>query len=304
MGDEGSGRSRVLKQFADSLKGKPGKICILDRAIKNDHQLYTAIADGFGIDLVPGDDAKSIQKKVNAFLEPSMTTHKPLIIALDDVQRCSLAMLEALIELQAKLRQMSLILIGDNSLQKMLQRLQGGKTTANFVLLNALDAREIRQYMNWRLPFQISDIELNNIVNLSRGNLAFLEQEALKKEASHEQNISSRSDGGANFSRRLATRFLLSIIVIITITAAYFLFPEKFSQDRFGDIANKVNDFVPTGLFSHVQELPSLNSVNQPISEPVQQTPVLPVRSNEDWVERQVHFLTEAGQGSSGNSEN
>jgi len=280
MGEEGSGRSRVLKQFAGSLKGKPGKICILDRAIKNDSQLYEALVEGFEIDHIPGDDAKSLQKSAQAYLEANVTTNKPIIIALDDVQRCSLAMLEALIELQSKFRQMSLILVGDAGLEKMLQRLRGGKLTANAVLLSPLDAREMRQYINWRLPFQISDIELTNIINMSRGNLGLLEQEALKKEQSHQQENTRKAEGGMKISHQAIVRLSLVVLMAGVVGTIYFLYSEPFSSSHIGGVANEVKTLL------HLED-------DKTSAPQVNQEPEIPLRSNEAWVERQMILLNQ-----------
>lgn len=291
MGEEGSGRSRVLKQFADGLKNKPGSLCMLDRAVKNESQLYAAIADGFEMDLVPGENLTTIQKAVSTFLETNTAKNKPVIIVLDNTHQCSLAVLEALIVLHAKFKTMSLILVGDSGLQKMLQRLQGGKLTVSPVLLAPLDAREAHQYMNWRLPFQISDSELANITRNCKGNIGLLEQEALKAETNHRQKNTRQFDSGVlhtvAISRGTMTALLAIIIVAGGASAAYYFYRDSTSTAR--EIIAKAQPFFTDwlALIPGISKTP-IETIQ--VSTSAQTVPAF-FRSNQEWVEQQVTLL-------------
>jgi type II secretory pathway predicted ATPase ExeA len=291
MGEDGSGRSRVLKQFADSLKNKQGQVCILERIIKNENQLYAAIADGFAMDTMPGENLQNLQKTVFTFLETNLSNNKSIIIALDNTDQCSVAALETLIALHAKFKSMSLILIGDNGLQKMLQRLEIGKLTINPVLLAPLDEREARQYLHWRLPFQITDIELGNIINISRGNIGLLERAALKAEVNHRQKnvqqANSRLPGGIKFSRH-AVITVLVIMVMGGSGAVYY-----FYRDRMPDVIAVLTKAQPL-IMGWLAIVPGVEPVaietRQTTQNAEQVTAVF--RSNQEWVEQQITLLT------------
>lgn len=291
MGEEGSGRSRVLKQVADSLKNKPGQICILDRALKNEEQLYAAIADGFAMDHVPGENLKAIQKTVFSFLEANTESNKPIIIALDSSQRCSLAVLEALLALRAKYKAMSLILAGDNGLQKMLQRLHGGNLAVTPVQLAPLNTREVRQYMNWRVSFQLSEAELADIVNAASGNIALLEQEALKAEHNYRQKNAQQSGaawwGAVSFSRVSLASVLIVVVVAGGAAAIYYLPPARF--EAMTEIVTKAQPLLTNWL----DRIPGMGKELVATVQAPQgaQNSALTLRSNQEWTERQITFL-------------
>jgi type II secretory pathway predicted ATPase ExeA len=269
MGDEGSGRSRMLTQFAESMKNKPGKICVLNRSIKNESHLYEALLDGFGLG-AGNDSLESMKKTVMAFLETHVEANKPVVIALDDVHQCSLAMLEALIALQKRFKAMSLILVGDNTLQKMLERLLGSKMSASSVVLSPLNAREIRQYIHWRLPFTLSDLDMTNMITLSHGNMALLEQEAKKREVSHQQ----RENDQAENSRRVASGGKGAVIAVVLLMVAglgYSLYQHARNNPM---TPEKNSAVVPTAA------APSA-------ALETEQT----MRSSADWVEKQMEWL-------------
>jgi type II secretory pathway predicted ATPase ExeA len=268
MGDEGSGRSRMLTQFAENMKDKPGKICILNRSIKNESHLYDALLDGFGIG-AGNDSLESMKKTVMAFLEAHVEADKPIVIALDDVHQCSLAMLEALIALQKSFKAMSLILIGDNTLQKMLERLLGGKMSASSVVLGPLNAREIRQYIHWRLPFTLPDLEITNVITLSRGNMALLEQEAKKREDSHQQRVNDDAEN----SRRVASGGKGAVIAVVLLMVAglgYYLYQHARTNPMTPETSIQDSTTVPPAAAPETGQA---------------------MRSSADWVEKQMEWL-------------
>ena len=291
MGDEGSGRSRVLKQFADSLKNKPGVIGVLDGSLKNEEQLYGAIADELAIDHIPGENLKSLQKTVYGFFGEHTDNRQPVVIALDDAQRCSLAVLEALIALRTKYKTLSLILVGDNSLQKMLQRLQGGNVTMTAVQLAPLNTREIRQYMNWRTSLHPSESELAHIAQTTMGNIALLEQEVSRLENIERQKHSRQA--GTRWEAiqwsRSATQALLLVVILAGATGAVFYFHQ---QQKF-----PVTDLVAKGqaLFTDLlATVPEFGKKPMETTSPADSHPQnvsVTLRSNQEWTERQLALL-------------
>lgn len=288
MGDEGSGRSRVLKQFAESLKNKPGAFCILDRSLKNEEQLYAAMADEFAIDRMPGENLTAIQKAVYAFLAEQAANKQPAVIALDNTQRCSLAVLEALLALRAKYKTLSLILVGDLGLQKMLQRLQGGNQALTAVQLAPFNPREIQQYLNWRLPFHVSEEELALIANTTGGNIASLEQEALKAENNYRQKSTGSSGaawGALSFSRSAAVNLLIAVLMVGGLAAVFYYLPRE-SVPALKETVGKIEPLLSEWLSA----VPGINktTVAAPPSAP---EATVTTRSNQEWTERQIAFL-------------
>ncbi len=254
MGDEGSGRSVILAGLKDRLKNKQGKICVIDSVVQTEIQLYEAIAKGFELDPESGDDdnpdqvadyvQKSIENealakgfelddveneplvdRVQTYLENCLRRHRPVIIAVDDVQSFSLSMIDALIQLLGAFRGMNLILSGDNNLKEMLKHFHIENLTTHEIPLKPLNREEIRQFIHWRLPFNLKDDEFEDIVVTTEGNLAALEREAEKREQAHNATATtSLAEYFSGFSRTMPFYVIVVIVVFLLTYQAISMF--------------------------------------------------------------------------------
>ena len=111
--------------------------------------------------------------------------------------------------------------------------------------------------------------------------MGLLEQEALKKEQGHEQKNAQKTEGGIKISRQVIARLSIVILSISIVGTIYSLYPESFSLKHIGDITNEVK------MLFHLED--------EKISTPPQviQEPELPLRSNDEWVERQTVLLNQ-----------
>lgn len=192
MGEEGSGRSFLLERLYVRANQKPALMGLIKQVVKTRADLFHAIAEAFSVELAGDETQDSVEERVMEFLQGSYVTHRPVIVAVSDIQLFSLSMLEELLKLLKRYKKISLLLVGDMNLSAMLKRLDAEKISPREVVLNPLSAGEIRQYVNWRLSFPLEQREFNDLVHTTGGNLALLEREARKKEIAHEALLASK----------------------------------------------------------------------------------------------------------------
>lgn len=224
MGDEGSGRSFLLHKLTLRVNRKPGLLVTIDQVVKTKSDLYRAIAESFSLDVVKNESADALEERVLDYLPGCFVTHRPVILAVDNIQQFSLSMLEELIKLLRKYKKISLLLIGDNNLAAMLKQLDAEKAVRHEITLPPQNRGEMRQFINWRLPFAIDDREFDDIVNTTKGNFALLEREAQKKELTHQVRQSSQDSRIVHFIRsKKSLLFMASLLVAITFAALFYV---------------------------------------------------------------------------------
>jgi DamX protein len=226
MGDEGSGRSFLLQKLALRVNKKPGLLAVINRVVKTKPDLYRAIAESFALDVVEGESVDALEERVLDYLPGCFVTHRPVILAVDNIQQFSLSMLEELIGLLRKYKKISLLLIGDNNLSAMLKHLDTGKAVRHEVTLQPQSRGEMRQFINWRLPFAIDDREFEDIVNTTKGNFALLEREAQKKELAHKGGQSSQENRVIQFARSKKWLLLSMFLLVAATSGALFYFTQ------------------------------------------------------------------------------
>jgi len=215
MGDAGSGRRFLLERLYIRANQKPALMGLIHQVVKTRADLFHAIAEAFSVELTNNETQDSLEERVMEFLQGSYVTHRPVIVAVSDIQLFSLSMLEELIKLLHRYKKISLLLVGDMNLSAMLKRLDIEKISPREVVLKPLGEGEIRQFVNWRLSFPLEQREFNDLVHTTGGNLALLEREAAKKEVAYEQalaNKKSLSQQLKNLDRRL---WIVSVVLLL-----------------------------------------------------------------------------------------
>ena len=192
MGDKGSGRRFLLQRVLQRINQKPGLMGVIDQVVRTRADLFNAIADAFELEDIPDESPAVLEERVLDFLQTSMASHRPVVLAVEDIQLFSLSMLEELIKLLKRYKRINLLLVGDADLSAMIRQINTDNRTCHELLLKPLSRGEIRQFINWRLPFAVDGAEFEDIVNTTQGNLALLEREAHKKEQARAQRLAQK----------------------------------------------------------------------------------------------------------------
>lgn len=157
MGDEGSGRSRLAEKMMERVNQKQGFAAVITRSVKTRSDLHEAMKECLAIESTDGEKPDYTAQRIDDFLQVTAAQYRPVIIAIDDIQLFSLAMLEELIGMIAKHKRISLLLLGDRHLGEMIRHLDTANLSCHTASLETLSEGEVRQFLNWRQAQLYSD---------------------------------------------------------------------------------------------------------------------------------------------------
>lgn len=225
MGDEGSGRSRLIEKLVERVNQKQGFAAVISRSVKTRTDLYEALKECLSIESTDDVKPDEMAKRIDDFLQVTTARHRPVIIAIDDIQQFSLSMLEELIRIVAGQKRMTLLLVGDKNLGEMLKRLDTATLSCHSVALEKLSEGEVRQFLNWRLPhIHLKDSEFQAMVANSAGNLGLLERAAAQIQS---QKGAKSKSAGVGFSQKKSLWLLLALLALAGAGAGVFYYQQQ-----------------------------------------------------------------------------